>query len=202
MSVIVAESLTDICKRLEAYETPLWAIESLLAVELTTRRVLDPCSGLGAIGMVCAQHGLDVEELDIEDWEKHFPDRMWGAPWRQDFLTYRADLSNVTVIMNPPFSKAEKFVSHAQVLGARKIITFQRQAWRESARRRLWWEQNSPARVWVCGSRATCWRFDLLETDLTKRGGSSVSMAWYVWERGHKGAEVTGAIYPKGGSDD
>lgn len=99
--------------------------------------------------------------------------------------------------MNPPFSKAEAFVDRAQKLGARKVICFQRQAWRESQARRLWWEQNSPARVWVCGARATCWRFDLLTSDVSRLGGSTTAMAWYVWERGHKGAEVTSAIYPR-----
>jgi len=198
----MTEQLTDLCKRLEAYETPRWAIESVLDVEITTQRVLDPCCGLGAIGEVCRERGLDVEEFDLEDWSGHLPDlcRREIIPL-MNFFDCRWDLSSHTVVMNPPFSLAEEFVSHAQVLNARKIICFQRQAWRESQSRRLWWEQNAPARVWVCGSRATCWRFDLLDTDLTKRGGSAVSMAWYVWERGHKAAEVTGAIYPRSDLD-
>lgn len=194
----MTETLTDLCKRLEAYETPRWAIESILDVELTTPLLLDPCCGLGAIGHVCRERGLEVEEFDIQDWSERLPGlcrkEFFGS---MNFFDCRYDLSGHTVIMNPPFSLAEEFVSHAQVLGARKIICFQRQAWRESAGRRLWWEQNAPARVWVCGARATCWRFDLLCTDLTQRGGSAVSMAFYVWEKGHKGAEVTGAIYPR-----
>lgn len=199
MTEVVLENLTDLCKRLEAYETPRWTIESVLDVELTTQLILDPCCGLGAIANVCIESGLDVEAIDIEDWEPRFPNQPGPHIGYSvcDFLDWRGDLSGVTVIMNPPFSLAEEFVARSQVLGARKIICFQRQAWRESAARRLWWESNPPARVWVCGSRATCWRFDLLDSDLTKRSGSSVSMAWYVWERGHKGAEVTSAIYPR-----
>lgn len=197
MTRAARESYVDVCKRLEAYETPRWPIEAILDVELTTRYVLDPCSGLGAIGVVCRQRLLDVEEMDIEAWSEHFPGLMQGHSYCADFLRHDADLSHSTVIMNPPFSKAEKFVDHALALGARKVICFQRQAWRESVTRRAWWEANPPSRVWVCGARATCWRFDLLVADLSKRGGSAVSMAWYVWERGHKGAEVTSAIYPK-----
>ena len=138
---------------------------------------------------------------DIVDWEQHMPDREW---WKNsvtihqlDFFEVQNDYSNRTVIMNPPFSLAEDFVLKAQALGARKIICFQRQAWRESATRREFWEQNSPARVWVCGARATCWRFDLLGTEKAEKGGSPTSNAWYVWEKGHKGAEVTSAIYPR-----
>lgn len=197
MTQISRESYVDACKRLEAYETPRWAIDAVLDVELTTNFVLDPCSGLGAIGVVCRERLLDIEEMDIEAWSEHFPGLMRGHPYTADFLQHDVDLSHTTVIMNPPFSKAEAFVDHALGLNARKIICFQRQAWRESVGRRAWWEQNSPARVWVCGARATCWRFDLLTTDLSDRGGSAVSMAWYVWERGHKGAEVTSAIYPR-----
>lgn len=194
------EHLTDICKRLEAYATPRWSIEAVLDVELTTRCIFDPCAGLGVIGEVCREQSLEVEELDIEDWRDHFPAISALAKnfRRRDFFEEQCDLSSLTVLMNPPFSKACEFVDQAMKFNARKIICFQRQAWRESAGRREWWERNAPARVWVCGARATCWRFDLLETDLSQRGGSSVSMAWYVWEKGHKAAEVTGAIYPRG----
>lgn len=195
----MTEPLADICKRLEAYATPRWAVESILDVELTTRDILDPCAGLGIMGEVCMERGLRVKALDVQDWREHFPRTFMAVePDIVDFFSLRTDLTNHTVIMNPPFSLAEKFVSYAQILNARKIICFQRQAWRESATRRLWWDSNAPSRVWVCGARATCWRFDLLETDLSQRGGSSVSMAWYVWERGHKPAEVTSAIYPGG----
>ena len=203
MTSIANTSLVDLCKHLEAFETPRWAIESILDVELTTPYILDPCSGLGAIGEVCRERYLTVEEIDIEDWSRHLPGLMRSRnASTRDFFQMQVDLRPLhahTVVMNPPFSMAEEFVDHARALNARKIICFQRQAWRESAGRRLWWEKNSPARVWVCGSRATCWRFDLLFTDAMKKmGNSSVSMAWYVWERGHKGAEVTSAIYPGG----
>lgn len=195
-----AESLEDLCKRVEAYETPFWAIDAVLEVELTTQHVIDPCAGLGAIGEVCRDRELLVEEMDIENWPRILPGKSRVDArrfWQRDFFEELSDLSELTVIMNPPFTQAERFVDHAKRLNARKIICFQRQAWRESAGRRQWWEANPPSRVWVCGSRATCWRFDLLGTDLTKRGGSTTSMAWYVWERGHKGAEVTSAIYPE-----
>lgn len=198
MTTVAAETLTDLCKRLEAFQTPVWAIDAVLDVELTTPYLLDPCSGLGVIGWTCRQRLLDVTEIDIEDWSDHFPGLAHGDPLISDFLKHEEDLRFHTVIMNPPFSLAEAFVDRARELGARKIICFQRQAWRESGTRRKWWEQNAPARVWVCGARATCWRFDLLE-EKGDKSGSPTSNAWYVWERGHKGAEVTSAIYPRGG---
>lgn len=226
MSEVLEETLSERCRRLEAFETPRWAIDAVLDVEITTPSILDPCSGLGAIGEVCRDRGLAVTEVDIEDWSKRFPaaSRVGEMTFfQEDFFEWRHDLTLHTVVMNPPFSMAEDFVSRAQALNARKIICFQRQGWRESGERRKWWDQNSPARVWVCGARATCWRFDLMDCqhpdgeaacpnanrsgkrvdkDLGCQhcmGNSPTSNAWYVWERGHKGAEVTSAIYPKGG---
>lgn len=201
MTTVAAETLTDLCKRLEAFETPAWAIDAILDVEITTPAVLDPCSGLGAIARACVERDLWVQALDIEDWSEHFP-QLWlhaCEVYTQSFATWTEDLTNFTVIMNPPFSMAELFVEHARSLNARKIICFQRQAWRESVKRRAWWEKNSPARVWVCGARASCWRFDLLGSEKAQGSGTPTSYAWYVWERGHKGAEVTSAIYPRGG---
>lgn len=200
MSDVAHETLTDLCKRVEAYETPRWAIEAILDVELTTKHLLDPCCGLGAIGEVCREQLLEIDEYDIIDWSLYLAERLRSAPdaATQDFLTDNYPLDSVTVIMNPPFTLAEKFVDHALEMGARKVICFQRQAWRESVKRREWWERNPPARVWVCGARATCWRFDLLGTEKAEKSSSSTSMAWYVWEKGHRGAELTSAIYPKG----
>lgn len=218
-----AESLTDLCKRLEAFETPRWAIEAILDVELTTGSVIDPCVGLGAIARVCASRNLFVEALDIEPWHERFPD-IWHTSclcWTTDFFAWDQDLSDDTVIMNPPFSKACEFVDHARKLNARKIICFQRHAWRESGGRKEWWEQNAPARVWVCGARADCYRFDLLTCQhpdgqqacpsrklkgkkkpdgvacINCMGGSPTAHSWFVWERGHRGAELTSAIYPR-----
>lgn len=213
--------LVQLCKDMEAFETPRWAVEAILDVELTTHYVLDPCAGLGAIARQCAARGANVIAIDKMDWPQLLPtENAFQGPYLvEDFLTDTETLVfDYTVIMNPPFSLAEAFVDRARDLGARKIICFQRQAWRESIGRRAWWEANPPARVWVCGARATCWRFDLLSCqhsgegecpNLKRRGkkldtqgcaqclgGVPTSHAWYVWERGHKGAEVTSAIYP------
>jgi hypothetical protein len=210
--------LTQICKDLEAYETPRWAVEALLDVEILTQNVFDPCVGLGSLVGPIIDAGYDVTALDYRDWGQDFQ-RHFDGLYRVkhigigDFLGPAGEnlTSGSTVVMNPPFTLACEFVDRAKALGARKIICFQRQAWRESETRREWWQNNRPARVWVCGARATCWRFDMLECqheggkavcDKKKvcqhcSAGSSVAMAWYVWEQGHTGAEITNAIYPK-----
>jgi hypothetical protein len=215
----VVTDLMQLSKDVEAFQTPQWAVEAILDRELTTRHIVDPCSGLGMIAAVCKSRGLSVTPIDKVGWHQLLPLQTLLAPVVMDFFDYQASLTDATVIMNPPFSLAQAFVARARFLGARKIVCFQRQAWRESIGRRAWWEENPPARVWVCGARATCWRFDLLACqhqgdgvcpNLKQRGKNletrgcakclgnvPTSHAWYVWERGHKGAEVTSAIYPK-----
>lgn len=215
---------------LEAFQTPRWAVEAVLDVELLPTRVIEPCVGLGALAGPLLLRGHDVRSVDIRDWRAEFPQHV-NEDWRiigceeafsvMNFLTeFKQDLSNAAVFMNPPFSLATEFVDRARELGARKIICFQRQAWRESEARRAWWSANRPARVYVCGARANVWRFDLLECNhvegtagcpnfgKTKRvektigclnclGSSTTAHAFYVWERGHAAAEIGNAIFPK-----
>jgi predicted RNA methylase len=218
--------LKDLCVDLEAFETPRWALEAVLRVEICTPTIIDPCAGTGIIARVCLDQGYNVFAIDIHDWSRDLPaSAMHTAGIRVvDFLTddaFGACVKDKTVFMNPPFSKACEFVDRALALGARKVITFQRQAWRESESRREWWQANRPSRVWVCGSRATCWRFDLLEcrheggTDECAHfkakgkkkppgegcskclGGAPTAHGFFVWERGHSASELTDAIYPE-----
>jgi hypothetical protein len=219
-------NLTELSKDAEAFETEQWAAEAILHVELMTNIVVDPCCGRGMLARQAAKAGHRVVAFDKIDWAEELGRaamRYHGA--RGDFFDDANPCLHMvrdnTVFMNPPFSMACQFVDRAKQLGARKIICFQRHAWRESVdARRAWWDKNPTARTWVCGARANCWRFDLLEcqhpegtgscaefkrkgkkkapgTGCSKcMGGAPTAHSWYVWERGHKGAEIGGAIYP------
>lgn len=225
---IDAFDLETLCRDLEAFETPKWAVDEILKVEIFTRFVVDPCVGTGILmaGVERATMKGHRAHMDIMDWS-----RVLNCPKPQvigNFLdqstdsffdTLKPHLSEATFFMNPPFSTACEFVDRARALGARKIVCFQRQAWRETDVRRAWWEANPPARTWLCGGRAACWRFDLL--DCQEEGGTEAcpkfkrkgkkhetqgcakcmgstptAHAWYVWERGHRGAEINNTIYP------
>lgn len=184
--------IKKLAQDLEGYETEQWPIEAILDVELMTRKVLDPCLGFGVLAAEAMKRGHDVNTIDIHAWNDNFPPHHL-----LDFLTYFEDLSDTTVFMNPPFSKACEFVDHARMMGARKIICFQRQAWREGSleggkKRGAWWEANPPARTWLCGDRAQCLRFDLRGQNIAK---PPTAHSWFVWERGHKGAEITRGLY-------
>lgn len=207
--------LMDLCKETNAFETDPWAADAILRVELLTRRVWDPCVGTGALKYPLRHAGYQPFTSDLVDWSQHFDCK---PPMKvMDFLTATASPfhgRDFTVFMNPPFDLACEFVDKAKELGARKIVSFQRWAWRESKGRRQWWEANPPARTYVCGERATCWRFDVPKdcvgpelcgknkgrgVDAVRcrqcMAGSPTAHGWFIWERHHKGAEVMGAIY-------
>lgn len=211
-----SEEFTAACKQFEFYETPKWAAERILDVELLTDSVLDPCAGRGVLGDALIAKGYDrkmIAEIDLNAW----PDQAPRVATPIDFLDeqIRDELhplchdwagKDFSVIMNPPFSKACEFVSQALELGARKVLMFQRFSFLESTARRGFFDELPPARIWLCGERAHCWRGDMPEEDILdengelivkgKKGRSSpTAHAWFVWERGHTGASQVQRLY-------
>ena len=183
------ESLEEMARHFECYETDPWAPAALLTVELMTPLVVDPCCGTGIMTVAARKAGYSVFANDLVDW---------GFP-RDGALNFLCASNNNfpirgnTVFKNPPFSYACDFVDKAKELGARKIICFQRYAWYESDERRRWWEADEPARIWLCGDRAVCWRFDIPPED--RKNGAPTPHAFFVWERGHKGPPITRKIW-------
>ncbi len=209
-------------KDVEAWETDPWVVKALMSAELLPRRIIDPCVGKGAWSQALTHAGHILLTVDLVDWSKYFP----AAPsplYLADWLTISADRlywplsgEDFAVVMNPPFSGDDgmlacHFVQRALDLGARKVVCFQRFSWMESDKRRSFWAENPPARVWLCFDRATCWRFDVPETcngtcELDDAGKKALrtdgavvgcrtclsttptTHAVFVWERGHGGA--------------
>lgn len=205
--------LRELAKEAEWYETPDWAADAVLRSELLTPDVVDPCAGRGVLGAAARRAGYITHEFDLNDWPGARPA---GANIKSgvDFLraptpmvleTLRKKPQGFTVMMNPPFSLACHFVDRSFQLGARKVLMFQRFSFLESRKRREFYIRRPPARIWLCGDRATCWRGDVPEEDIEGpdgkvvrgRKGRSVptAHAWFVWERDHKGAEVVSRIW-------
>lgn len=177
---------TELCIQAEMFETPEWAAEAILDTEILTPLVIDPCCGRGVLSIAAQRRGYQVDAFDLHDWgfgRTGYDFLDWNEPPNGDF----------TVLMNPPFSQAAAFVRHAHDLGARKVVCFQRFAWWESGDRAEFWETQRPARLYVCRSRATCWRLDIPPEDRKGRGASTAH-AWFVWERGHPTAATLGHV--------
>lgn len=215
-------TLRQRAETLEAFETDGWAAAAILRHELLTPIVIDPNCGTGVLTNVARAEGYTVHTADIYDWSKHLP---CEAPQHIGDWTNRMEpwpfriKGKFSVFMNPPFKLACEFVDRALELDAYKILCFQRWAWVESVERDEWWQKNPPARIWRCRERASCYRFDIPATcpepddcpnlmakkrpreDISCReclSGSTQAHAWFVWERGHKGAEVPNVLRRNG----
>ncbi len=181
------ENLTALAKEYECFETPQWAADAILDVELLTPMVIDPCCGRGVLAKAAEARGHDVFASDLCNWG-------YGAI-DVNFLKPNVALQFVpgaTVFMNPPFSVADQFVETAIANGARKVVCFQRLAWWESQKREDFWAKRPPNRIYVCTDRASCWRVDIPPHKRT--GGTTTAHAWFVWERRQPGGTQLGRI--------
>lgn len=163
------------------YRSPPRVTNALLAVEKIGLAVWDPACGDGAISNVLLSSGRSVISTDLID-------RGFGTSGR-DFLMEQ-ELLAPSVVTNPPFKLADEFALHALSLGAQQVAIFQRTAWLEGTKRygRLW-REHPPIRVWVFSSRVPLWRGD---DPNQKDTGGVMSLAWFVWERGFRGAPALG----------
>jgi len=187
--------LQEKAKELEHYETPLWAAQAILRHEsFPPGVVLDPCTGTGILARTAVFAGYEfVSAMDIHDWKGAYPRDELVL---QDFLEWQHQFTeDFSIFMNPPFSKACEFVEKSLELGARKVVCFQRFAWWESLKRKPFWEKNPPARVYVCGERATCWRHDVPDDQRTPARNTPTAHAWFVWEGGAPNGTLLGHIW-------
>lgn len=185
------EAAAALAKRLEAFETPVWAVEALLAVEgdlIGSGPVWDPCCGTGSISGTLRRHGIPVIATDIHPWG--------GQDRCEDFFDAAAAAAPI-IVMNPPFSRACAFVDAALALGIRTIVSFQRYSWRLTQTRRAWWRSTPLSREWACGDRASCWRADIPLAD--RKGGTPTDHSWFLWDPAappvEPGAHVTRVLY-------
>lgn len=194
--IVVDEKLRLLAESFEYYQTPEWAIKAILQKEQMSKKgVFDPCLGDGRMAKMASEHSYNVRGIDIQYWGVklgQFDFLLNADDWQHDFLKdpFPYDLTGMTIFMNPPFSLAVDFVERSFDLGAEKVIAFQRFAWWESRRRKDFWENMPPSRVYICGDRAVCWRGDIpeeLRGIPKKKGGAGTSSptahAWFVWNK-------------------
>lgn len=210
-----SSDFTAACKEAEFYETPSWAAERILDFEIMPQRVIDPCAGRAVLGNALIAKGYyprNIAEIDLNRWPGQ-PDRV-AAPINFLDPNIRDELQPLCagwagkdfgVMMNPPFSLTCEFVHQCFELGARKILMFQRFNFLESGVRAEFFRDLPPARIWLCGDRATSWRGDMPEEDIIDEDGtitkgrkgrsSPTAHCWMTWERGHRGNMAIHHIY-------
>lgn len=188
------EYFTELCKKYENFETPEWAADEILRHERPTKIVEDTACGAGVLVLAAKKAGCkNVIASDLIKWPLRKGSAFKGYPVNQEDFLERNKLfkKGTTLFINPPFSKAVEFVQQGLYLGAEKIICFQRFAWYESQERKDFWDEMSPQRIYVCGDRAACWRYDLPINERGHRydpetgkelGSPPTAHAFYVWD--------------------
>lgn len=186
------KKLEQLARKYEHYETDLWAAPAVLQREILTRHVVDLGCGTGILSEALKEAGYKVTSIDIHDW---------GYPGTivMDILDpanrkkLKKLIQNKTVFMNPPFSLAVDFIRIARQNNARKIVSFQRYAWRESIDRKKFWQDFPANRIYLCGSRAQCWRHDIPKKK--RKSSSPTAHAFFVWERWQPAGTLEDIIY-------
>jgi hypothetical protein len=156
---------------LDPYATPVCAIEALLRVEPLPTAILEPCdAGGGNITATLRAHGHEVEAYDL-------------ATDGIDFLQQTEVSPGIgAMVTNPPFIKAEQFVTHGLKL-VPLVIVLERIQFLES--RVELWAAGKLARIHFFQNRVP----RMHRADWTgKRASAGMSLAWFVFKRDHDGS--------------
>lgn len=156
----------------DSFPTPPVATNALLDLVQFEGGVLEPASGEGYLSRELVRRGYRVEESDIVPYH--------GRP-SVDFLTYTESVDNI--ITNPPYSLAEKFVTHSLSLVRYRAAFLMRLAFCESTKRKELFHKFPPEQIIVMSKRLPF----LDQATGTWRGGGTFAHAWFIWNKSHKG---------------
>lgn len=180
----------------DQYMTPPWTVEALQGAAPLTGPVLDPCCGDGgllrALRGPLERHGMDI---DGELIQRARNDIWWrGAGWsraagllsQQDFLgeaaARRLRAAGIrTIVTNPPYKLAEKFVARSLRLlpHGGEVFMLLRLGFLASQRRRALYQRHFRG-LYVLTRRPS---FRHGRTD-------STDYAWFHWQTGFEGDAV------------
>jgi hypothetical protein len=164
---------------LDYYATPQKALEDLLQRE-QFQNVWECADGEGHLCGVLKKYGLLARHSDLVDR---------GCGSIIDFLKYQGEWEG-DIITNPPYRYAMQFVLKALEIipdGRKVAMLLKIQFLEGKQRRKLLFNENPPARIYVWSDRISCalnGKFDKI------KHGSPMMFAWFVWEKGFKGDSI------------
>ena len=164
------------------YATEPKAVELLLEQERFSLWVWEPACGEGHISEVLKGHGYDVFSSDLID-------RGYKDAVIRDFFDTVQNYEARDIITNPPYKYAKDFVEHALNISpdGTKVAMFLKVQFLEGKERRKLFEKYPPKVIYVASGRLLCAKNGEFEK-MRQGGGSAVAYAWFVWEKGFKGA--------------
>ena len=155
------------------YPTPPEGTKALLNRVEFDKRVWECACGDGAISKVLIERGHDVVSTDMFDYGYGKS----GVDFLRTSSEYRKELSVGTIITNPPYKLAEKFLSQAHYIGISTIAMLLKLSFLEGQNRRALFEKLPPAQVLVFSKRLT---FNKNGVKSSRTG--MIAFAWFVWQ--------------------
>ena len=177
-----ASNHTDADRQAEDfYATDPKAVELLLKhYNEFQKDIWEPSCGMKHMANVLEEHGFNVRCSDIIE-------RVPGIEI-QDFLNTNEKWKG-DIIMNPPYSLATEFVTHALSLinDGSKIAAFLKVQFLESQSREKLFKEYPPKYMYVSVNRMRCAKNGDFGGKQGENGGSALCFCWYIWEKGYKG---------------
>lgn len=165
------------------YATPPEAVEELLKHVNLSRTVLEPSVGAGHIAKVLEDNGYEVVGIDIVD--RGYPKTMI-----LDFFSLTCVQGDI--VMNPPYDKAKEHVEHALDITREGniVCALLKIQFLETKKRLELFRKYPPKKILVFSKRIYC----APNGDFSKTKSGALCYAWFVWEKGYKGATTLGWI--------
>lgn len=170
-------------KRIEAdfYPTPIPVIHNLLNHhEIKDGTILEPCAGNGNFINALREYGYknyivanELRENEINNLTKVGADDVIVS----DFLNTKLNTEPTTIITNPPYHKAQEFVTKCiEEYPNTEIIMLLRLAFLESKKRFGFWQKYPVNKLYILSQRPS----------FTGKGTDATAYAWFVWDNSNK----------------
>ena len=177
------------------YATDPIAIDKLVKKERLNAYIWEPAAGGCHLANRLKELGYVVRTSDIIS-------RGPGIDLIIDFLSDKPlpvaldsflKTTDADILTNPPYKYATEFVLQALRrvnIGARVFMFLKLTFLEGKARYKELFNKYPPKKIWVFTGRMVCARSGDFES--MRRIGSAVAYAWFVWEKGYKGATTIG----------
>lgn len=160
------------------------AFLSAVDYDFDQKSVLEPSAGQGHIMDVLRAHAhVTVTGRDLVDRGRA------DIETPVDFLADTRAEQFDAVVMNPPFSLAKEFVDQA-LTKAPTVMMFAKLQFLEGMKRYNWFKTVPLKSVYVYSYRASPWRNGEPTDANGKRWASTMTFAWFIFEKGYVGEPV------------